>query len=40
MPGLKVAGIFIVLTGVFLSQVKSITFKKQKAPPVNYQFPA
>jgi drug/metabolite transporter (DMT)-like permease len=40
MPGLKVAGIFIVLIGVFLSQVKSITFKKTKAPPVNYQFPA
>ncbi len=40
MPGLKVAGIFIVLIGVFLSQVKSIKFKKQKAPPVNYQFPA
>jgi drug/metabolite transporter (DMT)-like permease len=40
MPGLKVAGIFIVLIGVFLSQVQSIKFKKQKAPPVNYQFPA
>jgi drug/metabolite transporter (DMT)-like permease len=40
MPGLKVAGIFIVLIGVFLSQVKSITFKKAKVPPVNYQFPA
>ena len=40
MPGLKVTGIFIVLTGVFLSQVQSIKFKKQKAPPVNYQFPA
>jgi drug/metabolite transporter (DMT)-like permease len=40
MPGLKVAGIFIVLIGVFLSQVKSITFRKTKEPPVNYQFPA
>jgi len=30
MPGLKVAGIFIVLTGVFLSQVKSISFRKSK----------
>lgn len=40
MPGLKVAGIFVVLIGVFLSQVKSISLKKQKAPPVNYQFPA
>jgi drug/metabolite transporter (DMT)-like permease len=40
MPGLKVAGIFIVLIGVFLSQIQSITFKKQKTPPVNYQFPA
>jgi len=40
MPGLKVAGIFVVLIGVFLSQVKSITFKKAKTPPVNYQFPA
>jgi len=39
MPGLKVAGIFVVLIGVFLSQVKSIKFKKSKAPPVNYQFP-
>ncbi len=40
MPGLKVAGIFIVLIGVFLSQVKSIKLKKQKTFPVNYQFPA
>lgn len=40
MPGLKVAGIFVVLTGVFLSQVKSIKFRKFKDPPVNYQFPA
>jgi drug/metabolite transporter (DMT)-like permease len=30
MPALKIAGIFIVLTGVFLSQVKSIKFKKAK----------
>lgn len=40
MPGLKVAGIFIVLIGVFLSQVQSIKLRKQKIPPVNYQFPA
>lgn len=40
MPGLKVAGIFIVLIGVFLSQVQVIKFKKQKTPRVNYQFPA
>jgi len=40
MPGLKVAGIFIVLIGVFLSQVKTIKLKKQKDLPVNYQFPA
>jgi len=40
MPGLKIAGILIVLTGVFLSQVKSIKLRKSKVPPVNYQFPA
>jgi drug/metabolite transporter (DMT)-like permease len=39
MPGLKVTGIFIVLTGVFLSQIQSIKFKKTKSPRVNYQFP-
>jgi drug/metabolite transporter (DMT)-like permease len=40
MPGLKVAGIFVVLTGIFMSQVKSIKLKKSKTLPVNYQFPA
>jgi drug/metabolite transporter (DMT)-like permease len=40
MPGLKVAGIFIVLIGVFLSQITTVKLRKQKSPPVNYQFPA
>ncbi len=39
MPALKILGIFIVLLGVFLSQVRSIKLKKQKVIPVNIQFP-
>ncbi len=40
MPALKVLGIVIVLTGLFMSQVKSIKFKKQNLPAANYQYPA
>jgi len=31
MPGLKIAGIFIVLIGVFLSQLRNISFKKSES---------
>ena len=40
MPALKILGIVVVLTGLLLSQVKSVKLKKQKLPAANYQFPA
>ena len=40
MPSLKILGIVTVLTGLLLSQIKSIKFKKQKLPAANYQYPA
>ena len=40
MPFLKVLGIVIVLAGLVMSQVKSITLRKQKMPVIPpYQFP-
>ena len=41
MPVIKVLGILVVLAGLFMSQVKSITLRKPKLPPIPpYQFPA
>ena len=41
MPFLKILGIAVVLGGLFMSQIKSVKFRKQKTPVIPpYQFPA
>lgn len=40
MPGLKITGIGIVLTGLLMSQIKSIKFRKQELSAADYQYPA
>ncbi len=39
MPSLKIIGIVLVLTGLIMSQVKSVKFRKSQTPPT-IQFPA